>query len=76
VNVDALTPRRHAPPKGWDAATFERLTSALALALAAAVKRAEAEAADGTGPQSAAKRAGQQAVNLLQRPATGGGGSR
>jgi hypothetical protein len=39
VNVADLRPRRHDPPEGWDAATFERLTDALAQALVAAVRR-------------------------------------
>lgn len=38
MNVAALEPRRHAPPQGWAAATFERLTDALAAALVAAVR--------------------------------------
>jgi hypothetical protein len=39
VNVATLQPRRHAPPPGWPAETFERVTDALAAALVAAVRR-------------------------------------
>jgi hypothetical protein len=39
VNIRDLEPRRHAPPAGWPAEVFERLTDALATALVAAVQR-------------------------------------
>jgi hypothetical protein len=39
VNVADLHPRRHDPPEGWSAETFERVTDALAAALVAAVRR-------------------------------------
>ena len=35
-----LEPRRHEPPPGWPAAVIECLTSALAAALVAVVRRA------------------------------------
>jgi len=41
MNTSALQPRRHAPPEGWDAQTFERVTDAIAAALIAAVRRAD-----------------------------------
>jgi hypothetical protein len=47
VNTAALQPRHHNPPEGWDEATFEALTDALAGALVAAYRRrhtAETEA--------------------------------
>ena len=43
MNPDALEPKRHAPPEGWDVTTFEAVTDALAAALVAAVRRAERE---------------------------------
>jgi hypothetical protein len=39
VNVAELQPRHHAPPDGWDAQTFEAVTSALAAALSGAYRR-------------------------------------
>ncbi len=39
MNVSDLEPRRHEPPAGWDATTFDAVTSALAAALVAAVRR-------------------------------------
>jgi hypothetical protein len=39
VNVADLHPRRHEPPAGWDATTFDTLTTALAMALVAAFER-------------------------------------
>jgi hypothetical protein len=44
VNVEAMTiadlkPRRHEPPEGWEAETFERVTAAMAAALVAAYRR-------------------------------------
>lgn len=36
--VADLVARRHAPPAGWDAETFERVTDALALALLSAYR--------------------------------------
>jgi hypothetical protein len=41
MNTSALEPRRHAPPEGWDAQTFECVTAAIASALVAAVRRAD-----------------------------------
>jgi len=41
MNTSALEPRRHAPPEGWDAQTFERVTDEIAAALVAAVRRAD-----------------------------------
>lgn len=40
VTSAALEPRRHAPPEGWNAQTFETVTSALAAALVAAYRTA------------------------------------
>jgi hypothetical protein len=34
-----MTPQRHDPPPGWDAATFARVTDAIAAALVAAYRR-------------------------------------
>jgi hypothetical protein len=43
-----LEPRHHEPPAGWDAATFARVTDALAAVLIAAYRRRfEAEAERG-----------------------------
>lgn len=42
MNVADLRPRRHEPPQGWGAETFELLTDALAAALVAAVRRRQA----------------------------------
>lgn len=41
MNAADLQPRRHDPPEGWTAEIFEAVTSALAAALVAAVRRAE-----------------------------------
>jgi hypothetical protein len=41
--VAALRPRRHVPPTGWPAETFERVTDSIAAALLAAVRRAADE---------------------------------
>jgi hypothetical protein len=41
MNVNDLMPRRHAPPEGWDAQTFERVTDAIAAAFVAAVRRTD-----------------------------------
>lgn len=43
MNILTLRAQRHAPPPGWGAETFERLTDALAAALVAAVRRRQAE---------------------------------
>ena len=37
---ERLEPRRHAPPPGWPAETFERVIDAIAAALVAAYRRA------------------------------------
>jgi hypothetical protein len=39
VNVEALLPKRHDPPPGSDARTFEALIDALAAALVASYRR-------------------------------------
>ena len=51
MNVAQLEPRRHAPPEGWSAATFGAVTSALAGALVAAIKRRESESAGAVRPR-------------------------
>jgi hypothetical protein len=43
-----LQARRHDPPEGWIREVFERVTDALAAALAAAYRREEAEQRDET----------------------------
>jgi hypothetical protein len=43
TSPERLEPRRHGPPPGWPAETFERLTDALAAALVAAIRRQAAE---------------------------------
>lgn len=50
MNVDALEPRRHAPPDGWSREAFERVTDALAAALVAAVRRDEERIAEDVEP--------------------------
>jgi hypothetical protein len=42
VNADTLEPRRHEAPEAWDVETFDKLTSAIAGALVAAVRREQA----------------------------------
>jgi hypothetical protein len=49
----AVEPRRHEPPAGWPSETFDALTDALAAALVAAVRRAEAPDANKETPRSA-----------------------
>jgi hypothetical protein len=39
MEPDALEPRHHDPPAGWPVEVFEAVTSALAAALVAVVKR-------------------------------------
>ena len=41
IDPAALEPRRHEPPPGWDAQTFEAVTDALAAALVAVYRRAD-----------------------------------
>lgn len=39
MNAETVRPQRHEPPEGWDAQTFDKVTSALALALVTAYRR-------------------------------------
>lgn len=54
MNADVLTPRPHTAPVDWPAGVFEAVTDALAAALVAAVKRAEASQERPSGKRVAA----------------------
>jgi hypothetical protein len=41
--MNALEPRRHEPPAGWPPEVFAAVVDAMAAALVAAVRRAEAQ---------------------------------
>src|SRR4030095_13391627 len=58
-----LEPQRHQPPAGWDAATFERVTDALAAVLIAGYRR---------GPQGGRER-GRPPRATAGRPRAGRG---
>ena len=39
IDVSTLRPQRHEPPAGWSAETFDKVTTALAMALVTAHRR-------------------------------------
>jgi hypothetical protein len=76
-----LEPQRHQPPAGWDAATFERVTDALAAVLIAAYRRRlEADRERGrppVPPEPRAERLGRTEAGGTTSPcdpSAGGGG--
>jgi hypothetical protein len=55
VTVAELQPRRHEPPAGWDAQTFECVTDALAAALVTRYRQRDQASGDERGPTETAR---------------------